>query len=70
MSRSRDQHGERVAEPDFFEENCENCTFLAVDDTCGNTQSVYYLRPTVYRDGDEVLQTAWCEQWAPTAEDV
>jgi hypothetical protein len=54
-----------MATPDFFEENCENCGFLAGDDVCGNPRSVYHLRPMVYRDGDEVLQTGWCDLWAP-----
>jgi hypothetical protein len=48
---------------EFLEENCENCAFLAADDSCGNRESVYYRRPTVYRDGEAVLQTGWCEQW-------
>ncbi len=54
-----------MTEASFLDENCETCRFLTEGDTCGNAQSVYYLRPTVYRDGDEVLQTAWCEQWSP-----
>jgi len=53
-----------VAEADFFEENCENCAFLAPDDTCGNAESVYHLRPVVYRNGREVVQTGWCDGWA------
>jgi len=53
-----------MGETDFFDENCENCTFLTSEDTCGNLQSVYHGRPVVYRDGDEVVQTAWCEQWS------
>ena len=53
-----------MGEPGFFEENCENCVFLAPDDTCGTPHSVYHLRPMVYRDGDEVVQTGWCELWA------
>lgn len=54
-----------MAEAEFLEENCETCAFLAPNDTCGNEVSVYYLRPTVYRDGDEVVQTGWCEHWSP-----
>jgi len=53
-----------MAEADFFDENCENCAHLAEDDTCGNARSVYHLRPMVYRDGDEVLQTGWCGEWS------
>lgn len=53
-----------MAESEFLEENCENCVFLTSEDTCGCERSVYFGRPVVYRDGDEVLQTAWCEQWA------
>jgi hypothetical protein len=56
-----------MGESDFFEENCENCAFLAGDDTCGNPASVYYGRPIVYRDGDEVLQAGWCDRWAGEA---
>ena len=52
---------------DFQEENCENCRFLTGDDRCGNPQSVYVGREVVYRDGDEVLQTAWCEYWQERA---
>ncbi|HLJ67631.1 MAG TPA: hypothetical protein VKX16_09765 [Chloroflexota bacterium] len=51
-----------------FEESCENCASLAPDDTCANPQSVYFSRPTVYRDGDEVLQTGWCDQWSASAD--
>ena len=47
------------------EETCENCRYLADDDTCANSSSVYHGRPTVYRDGAEVLQTGWCEHWSP-----
>jgi hypothetical protein len=53
-----------MGETDFFEENCENCRFLAKEDTCGNPESVYFQRPMVYRDGDEVVQTGWCDRWA------
>jgi len=52
-----------MTESDFLEENCENCTFLLPDDRCGNTESVYHLRAMVYRDGDEVVQTGWCDFW-------
>ena len=52
-----------MAEAGFHEENCETCRFLMPDDTCGNSESVYVGRPVVYRDGDEVLQTGWCEHW-------
>jgi hypothetical protein len=52
-----------MAESEFLDENCENCRFLTSDDTCGNAASVYHRRPTVYRDGDEVLQTGWCDHW-------
>lgn len=48
---------------DFFEENCETCRFLMPDDNCGNPSSVYFRRPMVYRDGDEVVQTGWCQLW-------
>jgi hypothetical protein len=48
---------------DFHEENCENCRHLAGDDSCGCEDSVYFGRPVVYRDGDEVLQTGWCDRW-------
>lgn len=54
-----------MSDADFLEENCENCISLRPDDRCGNPESVYYLRPTVYRDGDEVVQTGWCDSWAP-----
>jgi hypothetical protein len=54
-----------MAEGDFHEENCENCVYLTSDDQCGNSQSVFFDRPAVYRDGDEVLQAGWCELWAP-----
>lgn len=53
-----------MADADFLEENCENCAFLAPDDTCGNPDSVYAGRPMVYRDEGEVLQTGWCERWS------
>lgn len=53
-----------MGEADFFEENCENCRFLTALDACGNPESVYFQRPVVYRDGDDVVQTAWCEWWA------
>jgi hypothetical protein len=53
-----------MSESEFLEENCENCAFLAADDTCGSKESVYFGRPMVYRDGEEVLQTGWCERWA------
>jgi hypothetical protein len=49
------------------EESCENCAFLAADDSCGNPESVYHLRPAVYRDGNEVLQAGWCEKWERVA---
>jgi len=52
-----------MTEADFFEENCENCMHLAPDDTCGSEQSVYRGRVVVYRDGDEVVQTGWCDEW-------
>ena len=48
---------------DFHEENCENCQFLTDEDRCGNPHSVYTGREMVYRDGDDVLQTGWCEHW-------
>lgn len=51
-----------------FEETCENCAFLTREDTCGNAQSVYFERPMVYRDGDDVLQTGWCDRWAQRGE--
>jgi hypothetical protein len=50
--------------PDFFDENCETCRFLSADDSCGNPESVYFRRPMVYRDGEEVVQTGWCDRWA------
>ncbi|MGI8968897.1 MAG: hypothetical protein ACR2GA_07330 [Chloroflexota bacterium] len=53
-----------MAENDFFEENCENCSFLLSDDSCGNPHSVYYRRPMVYRDDDAVVQTGWCDDWS------
>ena len=59
---------EWMTEADFFEENCENCTFLTPDDACGNRASVYFSRPMVYRDGEEVVQTGWCEHWAPAGD--
>jgi hypothetical protein len=52
----------------FHEDNCENCAYLALDDTCGCRASVYFGRPVVYRDGAEVVQTAWCEKWEQRAE--
>jgi hypothetical protein len=52
---------------DFHEENCENCRYLTGEDRCGNAQSVYVGREVVYRDGDDVLQTAWCEHWEERA---
>jgi len=52
-----------MTEADFLEENCGNCIHLAADDTCGSERSVYRGRPVVYRDGDDVVQTAWCEYW-------
>ncbi|HEX8919803.1 MAG TPA: hypothetical protein VF898_14980 [Chloroflexota bacterium] len=45
------------------EESCENCRHLQSDDDCGNPESVYFGRPMVYRDGDEVLQAGWCEHY-------
>lgn len=61
-NRAREmQH--HMMDGDFFEENCENCRFLQDDDRCGNPESVYHLRPMVYRDGDEVVQTGWCDFW-------
>jgi hypothetical protein len=57
-----------MAEADFFDENCENCAYLAPDDTCGNPESVYFHRPMVYRDGDEVVQTGWCDGWRMSPE--
>jgi hypothetical protein len=48
----------------FQEENCENCRYLDLEDCCGNAASVYYRRPMVYRDGDEVVQTGWCDFWS------
>jgi hypothetical protein len=53
-----------MTEADFFDENCENCAYLTNEDACGNPRSVYHLRPMVYRDGTEVLQTGWCDHWA------
>jgi hypothetical protein len=58
-----------MAEADFFDENCENCAYLTPEDSCGNAESVYCGRPVVYRDGDEVVQTAWCECWSPSSEE-
>ena len=55
-----------MAERDPLEESCETCRWLLEDDTCGNAESVYFRRPMVYRDGDEVLQTGWCDLWAPS----
>jgi hypothetical protein len=52
-----------MSEADFADENCENCAFLTGGDLCGNAESPYHGRPMVYRDGDEVLQTGWCEFW-------
>ena len=57
-----------MTDADFFDENCENCRFLTVDDACGNSQSIYYGRPMVYRDAGEVLQTGWCDLWAAAAD--
>jgi hypothetical protein len=57
-----------MAETDFLDANCENCAFLVDDDSCGSAASVYFGRPMVYRDGDEVLQTGWCEHWAVRAD--
>ncbi len=54
-----------MADADFQEETCGNCAFLGVDDDCANPESVYFQRPMVYRDGEEVLQTGWCDCWAP-----
>ncbi len=54
-----------MAESAFFEENCENCRFLDVSDDCGNPDSVYFERPMVYRDGDDVVQAGWCDRWVP-----
>jgi len=53
-----------MTESDFFDENCENCCFLARDDSCGNPESVYHRRAMVFRDGDEVVQTGWCDHWS------
>jgi hypothetical protein len=53
-----------MTDADFFEENCETCAHLAPDDSCGNAESVYFRRPVVYRDGDEVVQTGWCDGWS------
>jgi len=53
-----------MTESDFFDENCENCFFLAPDDSCGNPESVYHRRAMVFRDGDEVVQTGWCDHWS------
>lgn len=55
--------GGEMDAPAFDEENCENCIYLTAEDTCGCQASVYFQRPTVYRDGTEVLQTGWCEHW-------
>ncbi len=52
-----------MTELDFSSQNCENCAFLGVDDTCMNPDSVYHGRPAVYREGDQVVQTGWCEGW-------
>lgn len=52
-----------MSDTEFLDENCENCEFLAEDDRCGNPTSPYHGRPMVYRDGQEVLQTGWCEFW-------
>jgi hypothetical protein len=52
-----------MAEPDGIEESCETCKYLREDDECGNAESVYFRRPMVYRDGDEVVQTGWCDLW-------
>ena len=57
-----------MTDGDFLEENCENCRFLQSDDRCGNAESVYHLRPMVYRDGDEVVQTGWCDYWSPVGD--
>jgi hypothetical protein len=54
-----------MTDGDFLDENCENCGFLQPDDRCGNAESVYHLRAMVYRDGDEVVQTGWCDYWLP-----
>jgi hypothetical protein len=51
-----------------FEETCENCRFLTADDLCGQPLSPYHGRPMVYRDGDEVLQTGWCDHWKGRAD--
>lgn len=53
-----------MPEADVNSESCENCRYLSDEDRCGNPESVYYGRPVVYRDGDEVLQTGWCDRWA------
>lgn len=53
-----------MSDAHFEEENCENCVFLTDEDRCGNPQSVYHGRPTVYRDEDGAVdQTGWCDQW-------
>jgi hypothetical protein len=57
-----------MAETDFFDENCETCAYLNGEDACGNAESVYFRRPMVYRDGDDVLQTGWCEHWSRRGE--
>jgi len=57
-----------MSEADFFDENCENCTHLTPEDLCGNSLSPYHGRPMVYRDGEEVLQTGWCEYWKAAAQ--
>lgn len=54
-----------MGEAESFEDTCENCRYLDGDDVCGNPESVYYRRTAVFRDGDEVLQTGWCDRWAP-----
>ncbi len=53
-----------MSESGFLDETCENCRFLEGNDRCGNVESVYYQRPMVYRDGDEVVQTGWCDRWS------
>ena len=58
-----------MTDRDFQDENCENCRFLTEQDECGNGASVYFQRPMVYRDGEDVLQTGWCDRWA-TGEDL
>jgi hypothetical protein len=57
-----------MADASYDEETCENCAFLSDEDRCGNPQSVYFERPMVYRDGDDVVQTGWCDRWARRAE--